>query len=103
MADGVPVGTEFQSWTADGKYECRVRVCSGVGDLELMFEPLQLPFLGSSRPAAGFTGNKTVHDLLMLHSQIFTPLQWQSEISISLFHSGLYSLHYLLQEMLSFL
>ena len=60
-ADRAPVGTEFQSWIADGKYEC---VCSGVGDLELVFVPPGVADSGLKQTCSGVYINKAVHDFV---------------------------------------
>ena len=51
MADGASVRTEFQSQIADGKYKCKSVLEWGTWSLCLY--PLQLRFLGLSRPAVG--------------------------------------------------
>ena len=78
MADVTPVGTEFQSWIADGKYECRyVSVLEWETWRTWYLCPLELQFLGSSRPVAGFMSTRplmilyimqTLSDVLMKYS-----------------------------------
>ena len=55
------MGTEFQSWIADGKYEC---VCSGVGDLELVFVPPGAVVAGHQQTCSGVYIDKTIHEFV---------------------------------------
>ena len=55
MADGALVGTECQCRTADRKQECRYVSVLEWGTWSWYLCSLELQFLGSSRPAVGFT------------------------------------------------
>ena len=68
------MGTEFQSWIADGKYECR---CMSVLEWETWIwylYPPELWFLGSSRPAEGFMLTRPFMMLYILQTLSDIPL-----------------------------
>ena len=70
-ADGAPVGTESQSRIADEKYECRYVFVpeGGIWNWYLCPPPpLELRFLGSSRPAAWFTSTRPFMSLYIMQT-----------------------------------
>ena len=75
MADVTPVGTEFQSWIADGKYECRyVSVLEWETWRTWYLCPLELQYQGSGKPAAWFMSARPFMMLYILQTLSDIPL-----------------------------